>query len=133
MKAQPIIFFDGVCNLCNASVQFVIDRDKENYFKFTALQSDYAKEVLSNFDFNSSALNSILLLEDGKIYTKSSSVLRIVKKLNGFWPLLYSFYIVPKFLRDWVYDIIAKNRYKWCGKQENCRVPTPELKTKSYS
>lgn len=133
MKAQPIIFFDGVCNLCNASVQFVIDRDKENYFKFTALQSDYAKEVLSNFDFNSSALNSILLLEDGKIYTKSSSVLRIVKKLNGFWPLLYSFYIVPKFLRDWVYDIIAKNRYKWWGKQENCRVPTPELKTKFYS
>lgn len=133
MKAQPVIFFDGVCNLCNASVQFVIEHDKENYFKFSALQGDYAKKVLPKFDINPGSLNSTLLLEDGKLYTKSSSALRVAKKLNGFWPLLYGFNIVPKFLRDWVYDVVAKNRYKWWGKQESCWVPSPELKDKFYN
>ncbi|MFC3562545.1 thiol-disulfide oxidoreductase DCC family protein [Pedobacter jamesrossensis] len=133
MKAQPVIFFDGVCNLCNASVQFVIEHDKENYFKFSALQGEYAQEVLPKFNVNLQNLNSTLLLENGKLYTKSSSALRVAKKLNGLWPLLYSFIIVPKFLRDWGYDIIAKNRYKWWGKQESCWVPTPELKSKFYN
>ena len=133
MKAQPVIFFDGVCNLCNASVQFVIEHDKENYFKFSALQGDYAKEVLPRFNVNPRGLTSTLLLEDGKLYTKSSSALRVAKKLKGFWPLLYGFNIVPKFIRDWVYDIVAKNRYKWWGKQKNCYVPTPELKNKFYN
>lgn len=132
MKAQPVIFFDGVCNLCNASVQFVIEHDQENYFKFSALQGDYAKAVLPKFNVNPSSLNSTLLLEDGKLYTKSSSALRVAKKLNGIWPLLYGFIIVPKFIRDWVYDLVAKNRYKWWGKQETCWLPTPALKNKFY-
>ena len=132
MKAQPVIFFDGVCNLCNASVQFVIEHDQENYLKFSALQGDYAKAVLPKFNVTPSSLNSTLLLEDGKLYTKSSSALRVARKLNGFWPLLYGFIIVPKFIRDWVYDLVAKNRYKWWGKQETCWVPTPALKNKFY-
>ena len=132
MKAQPVIFFDGVCNLCNASVQFVIEHDQENYFKFSALQGDYAKGVLPKFNVNPSSLNSTLLLEDGKLYTKSSSALRVAKKLKGIWPLLYGFIIFPKFIRDWVYDLVAKNRYKWWGKQETCWVPTPALKNKFY-
>ncbi|UKT62450.1 thiol-disulfide oxidoreductase DCC family protein [Pedobacter mucosus] len=129
---KPVIFFDGVCNLCNASVQFTIEHDKQDHFKFTALQGDYAKKVLPKFNVDPNTLNSILLLENNKLYTKSSAVLRIARKLNGLLPLLYGFIIIPKFIRDWVYNIIAKNRYKWWGKQTSCWVPTPELKNKFY-
>ncbi|ARS40829.1 thiol-disulfide oxidoreductase [Sphingobacteriaceae bacterium GW460-11-11-14-LB5] len=130
MIQQPIIFFDGVCNLCNASVQFVIAHDKKDQFKFTALQGDYAKEVLSKFNDDPQQLNTILLLQEGRLYTKSSAALRVAGKLNGLIPLLYVFLLVPKFIRDWFYDIIAKNRYQWWGRQESCWVPTPELKSK---
>jgi len=129
---QPVIFFDGVCNLCNASVQFVIEHDVKNKFHFSALQGDYAKEILAKFSVNPEKLNTILLLEGDKVYTKSSAALRIAKKLNGFIPVLSVFLIVPKFIRDWFYDIIAKNRYRWWGKEESCWVPTPELKSKFY-
>ena len=132
MNAQPVIFFDGVCNLCNASVQFTLERDKHKYFQFTALQGNYAKEHLPQSITNSNQLNSIVLLDHGKVYQKSSAALRIAKKLSGFWPLMYGFIIVPKFIRDWVYDIIAKNRYKWWGKQESCWMPTPDLKSRFY-
>lgn len=130
MIQQPVIFFDGVCNLCNASVQFVIAHDKKDQFKFTALQGGYAKEMLPKFNADSEKLNTILLLEDGKLYTKSSAALRVARKLNGLIPLLYVFLLVPKFIRDWIYDIIAKNRYRCWGRQESCWVPTPELKNK---
>ena len=133
MLNKPVIFFDGICNLCNASVQFVIEHDKNSQFMFTALQGAYAKETLPTLNADSQKLNTILLLEDGKLYTKSSAALRVAKKLNGLLPLLYVFIIVPKFIRDWFYDIIAKNRYKWWGKQESCWVPTAELKSKFYS
>ena len=125
---ERVIFFDGVCNLCNASVQFAIERDKKNLFKFTALQGEYAKAVLPKFNVDLSQLNSIILLEDGQLYTKSTAALKIARKLNGLWPALYVFILVPKFIRDWFYDIIAKNRYKWWGRQESCWIPTPELK-----
>ncbi len=130
MIGQPVIFFDGVCNLCNASVQFVIAHDKKDQFKFTALQGDYAKEVLSKFNADPQQLNTILLLQEGRLYTKSSAALRVAGKLNGLIPLLYVFLLIPKFIRDWFYDIIAKNRYQWWGRQESCWVPTPELKNK---
>lgn len=125
---ERVIFFDGICNLCNASVQFAIERDKKNLFKFTALQGEYAKAVLPKFNVDLSQLNSIILLEDGQLYTKSTAALKIARKLNGLWPALYVFILVPKFIRDWFYDIIAKNRYKWWGRQESCWLPTPELK-----
>jgi len=125
---ERVIFFDGICNLCNASVQFAIERDKKNLFKFTALQGEYAKAVLPKFNVDLSQLNSIILLEDGQLYTKSTAALKIARKLNGLWPTLYVFILVPKFIRDWFYDIIAKNRYKWWGRQESCWLPTPELK-----
>ncbi|MBO9675030.1 MAG: DUF393 domain-containing protein [Sphingobacteriaceae bacterium] len=132
MTRQPVIFFDGVCNLCNSSVQFVIAHEKKDQFKFTPLQGDYAREMLPKFNVDTEKLNTILLLEDGKLYTKSSAALRIARKLDGLIPLLYAFLIVPKFIRDWFYDMIAKNRYKWWGKQESCWLPTPELKSKFY-
>lgn len=132
MLNKPIIFFDGVCNLCNASVQFVIAHDKKDQFGFTAIQGELAKDVLPKFNVDQTQLSTVLLLEEGKLYTKSSAALRIAKKLDGAWPLLYGFIIIPKFIRDWFYDIIAKNRYKWWGKQESCWVPTPQLKSKFY-
>lgn len=132
MLNKPIIFFDGVCNLCNASVQFVIAHDNKDQFGFTAIQGELAKNVLPKFNVDQTQLSTVLLLEDGKLYTKSSAALRIAKKLDGAWPLLYGFIIIPKFIRDWFYNIIAKNRYKWWGREESCWIPTPALKSKFY-
>ena len=130
MSHKPVIFFDGICNLCNAAVQFTIKHDKKGFFRFTALQGEYAQSALPKFKVDLKSMNSILLLENDQLYTKSSAALRIAKRLNGLWPLLYGFIIVPKFIRDYFYDVIAKNRYKWWGRQESCWVPTPELKSK---
>ncbi|MCX2574603.1 thiol-disulfide oxidoreductase DCC family protein [Pedobacter sandarakinus] len=125
---QPVIFFDGICNLCNASVQFAIKHDKKKVFKFSALQGDYAKEILPNFGVRSNEINSIVLISDNCLYTKSSAALRVAKKLDGVWPILWVLLVIPKFVRDWFYDIIAMNRYRWWGKQESCWLPTPDLK-----
>ncbi|WP_231427945.1 MULTISPECIES: thiol-disulfide oxidoreductase DCC family protein [Pedobacter] len=132
IKKNPVIFFDGICNLCNASVQFAIERDKNNVFRFTALQGEFAKINLPKFNVDLNKIDSIVLLENDRLYTKSSAVLRIAKKLNGLWPMLYGFIILPKFICDWVYDCVSKNRYKWWGKQESCWVSTLELKEKFY-
>lgn len=129
-KKDKIILFDGVCNLCNGAVTFIIKRDKNNLFKFATLQSEIAEELLIAKLSDKELLDSIVLIENGKQYTKSSAALRIAKNLSGAYPLLYIFMVIPKFLRDWVYSIIAKNRYKWFGKKDACMIPTPELKKK---
>jgi predicted DCC family thiol-disulfide oxidoreductase YuxK len=126
----PVIFFDGLCNLCNGAVQFTIKRDKQNLFRFASLHSDFAKEKLTPFNIAPENLDSFILLENDKVYLRSTAALRVAKKLNGLWPLLYAFIIVPPFIRDAIYNYIAKNRYKWFGKQESCWVPTPELKSR---
>lgn len=125
---MSIIFFDGVCNLCNGAVNFVIDRDPKGKFKLAPLQSAIAADYLKKEQLDN--LNSIALFEDGIIYQKSTAALKIAKKLRGAWPLLYTFIIIPPFIRDFVYDFIAKNRYKWFGKQETCRLPTPDIKAR---
>ncbi|MET4081619.1 putative DCC family thiol-disulfide oxidoreductase YuxK [Pedobacter sp. UYP30] len=130
MAEQAIIFFDGVCNLCNGWVQFVLARDEKKYFKFATLQSDFAKNELSRFEVDLDALKSVLLLEDGKLYSKSTAALRITRHLGSGWPILYGFLVVPKFIRNGVYNVVARNRYKWFGKQESCWIPTPELKSR---
>ena len=127
---SPVIFFDGFCNLCNGAVQFTIERDRENIFRFSSLQSDYADKKLAPFQIDPKQFNSFLLLENGIVYQKSTAALRVAKQLGGLWPVLYGFIIVPSFIRDGIYSYIAKNRYKWFGKQESCWVPTPELKEK---
>ncbi|WP_421764756.1 thiol-disulfide oxidoreductase DCC family protein [Ekhidna sp.] len=127
---KPVIFFDGVCNLCNTSIQFIIKRDKKNRFLFSSLQSDYAKESLPNTLTEDQDLQSIILKKGNAITTKSSAVLIIAKSLSGGWPILYAFTIIPKFIRDWFYDIIARNRYKWFGKKDHCMIPSPELKSR---
>ena len=130
MSDFSIILFDGICNLCNSSVNFIIDHDKKNEFRFASLQSEAGQDLLKKFHRNVNDFDSIILVENGEHYERSSAVLKIVKKFPGLWKLLYLFIIVPKPLRDFVYDIIADNRYKWFGKTECCRVPTPELKEK---
>lgn len=127
-KEYDILLFDGVCNLCNSSVNFIIDRDPKKHFKFAALQSEFGQAKLKELGFSQEEFDSLVLLSNGKVYRKSSAALRIAKKLKGLWPLLYIFIIIPPFIRHGVYDIIGKNRYKWFGKQDSCRMPTPELK-----
>jgi predicted DCC family thiol-disulfide oxidoreductase YuxK len=130
MQFSNIILFDGVCNLCNSSVQFVIRHDKGAKFKFASLQSEFGQKILREEQLPVDDLRSFILIENGKVYTRSTAALRVAKKLGGAWPLLYGFIIVPRFIRDAVYDLIARNRYKWFGKQEACWVPTPELKNR---
>lgn len=130
IQQHKIILFDGVCNLCNNTINFIIRHDTKNVFKFATLQSDTAKELLNAFPSGENRLDSIVLLENGKKYTQSSAALRIAKNLSGSYSFLYGFMIIPKFIRDWVYSLIAKNRYKWFGKKHECMIPTPELKKK---
>ncbi|UCD59912.1 MAG: thiol-disulfide oxidoreductase DCC family protein [Flavobacteriaceae bacterium] len=128
---EKIILFDGVCNLCNRAVQFIIKRDKKNLYKFAALQSDVATLLLKERGIDSSKIDSIILIDPNTAYyIKSSAALEIGKTFGGGWRLLGIFEWVPRPLRDWVYDLIAKNRYSWFGKQNECMIPTPELKAK---
>ncbi|PVW15613.1 thiol-disulfide oxidoreductase DCC family protein [Marixanthomonas spongiae] len=127
---HKIILFDGVCNLCNSSVIFAIKRDKNDVFRFAALQSEIGEELTSKLNIDTSKTDSIILIDGDAHYEKSSAALCIAKHLSGGWPLLYAFIIIPKFIRDSVYNFIAKNRYKWYGKKESCMIPTPELQAK---
>lgn len=125
---KPIILFDGVCNLCNASVQFIIKRDSKKIFLFSSLQSDASQDILLQYNLEKLDFDTIILLDNGIIYDKSTAILKIIRKLSGFYKLGYIFIIVPKFIRDYVYKIISKNRYKWFGKRDACMIPTEELK-----
>lgn len=127
---NPVLLFDGVCNLCNASVQFIIRRDKNALFRFAPLQSEFGRMICENNGLNLGEIETVILLSGGKIYTKSAAGLHIVKKLDGLWPLLYFFIIIPAFLRDPVYDFIARSRYKWFGKRDSCMIPDPELRSR---
>ena len=127
---KSIILFDGVCNFCNTSVNFIIDRDYKNRFKFAALQSDAGRKLLKQFKLDTENLKTIILIESGKYYTKTTAALRIAKHLKGFWKLTYVFLIIPPFIRNIVYNIIVKYRYKWFGKKDACRIPSLEEKEK---
>jgi predicted DCC family thiol-disulfide oxidoreductase YuxK len=128
MTDKPVIFFDGICNLCNGFVRFIIKHDKYAKFRFAALQSDFAKQELLTKVISVEELSSVILLTEKGVFTKSTAALKIASQLNGFWKTAYIFIIIPKFIRDFVYDIIAKNRYKWFGKDDHCMLPTQELK-----
>jgi predicted DCC family thiol-disulfide oxidoreductase YuxK len=108
----------------------VIDRDKKDIFRFAALQSEEGKVALQMINQPADYIDSIVLIRNGKLYKKSKAALLVSQKLNGLWPILSIFLIIPNFLSDWVYDMIARNRYKWFGKKEECRIPTPELRSK---
>lgn len=125
---SPVLLFDGVCNLCNSLVQFVIQRDLKGTFLFASLQSEAGQRLLRQFDLPTTDYNTFVLVHRNHCYTKSTAALHVFKGLGRLWPLLYGFIIVPKPVRDVVYDWIARNRYKWFGKKDQCMVPTPELK-----
>ena len=126
-----IVLFDGVCNFCNASVNFIIDRDTNNKFKFAALQSDTGKQLLLQHGVtDTKTLDSVVLIKNNRVYKKSAAALEIARELNGLWPSLYVFKLLPAFILDTLYDVLAQNRYRLFGKADACRIPTPFLKQK---
>ncbi|WP_053969934.1 thiol-disulfide oxidoreductase DCC family protein [Mangrovimonas sp. ST2L15] len=128
---KELILFDGVCNLCDSSIQFIIKHDKHNTFLFTPLQSELSQSIIEQFGIDTQKIDSIILFRKNEgVFYKSTAALKIASKLKFPINILASFIILPKFIRDTVYDFIAKNRYTWFGKKESCMIPTPELKAK---
>ncbi len=131
LKNKQLVLFDGVCNFCSASVLKIIKKDTQNLFVFASLQSEIGKEIIHHFKIDTKKTDSIILVTSkNNYYSKSSAALKIAKHFGGFWMLFQIFWIFPKAFRDFFYDYIAKNRYKWFGKKESCMLPTPELKSK---
>ncbi len=130
MDQQTIILFDGICNFCNSSVTFIIKRNIKTPIHFAALQSEVGQRLLREYKLPVKEMESIVFIEQGKAYMQSTAALCICRYLRGLWPLCYGFIIIPKFVRDAVYNWIAKNRYKWFGVRQECMIPTPEMKTR---
>lgn len=130
-KGKKIILFDGICNLCESAVQYVIQHDKKDSFRFAALESDIGQKIIKYIGIDQTNIDSIILYEPGiAYYYKSSAAIEIAKDFGGLFHLGTVFKIIPASIRNWVYDYIARNRYKWYGKKESCMIPTPELKEK---
>ena len=127
---SAVVLFDGVCNFCNGAVNFVIARDRNAYFKFAPLQSDVGVERQREYGIDMKKTDSIILVEDGKVFLHSTAALKIAWHLNGLWPVFYVFIIVPRPLRDWAYKLFAKYRYKLFGKQDACMIPTPDVRAR---
>lgn len=127
---HPTILFDGVCNLCNGSVQFILKRDPESRFRFASLQSEAGRRLVAENGLDPDVLSSVILIEDGKVYRESTAALRIARHLSGAWKLLRVLVLIPRPIRDAAYRLIARNRYRWFGKSETCWLPTPELRAR---
>lgn len=127
---ERIILFDGVCNLCAWSVQFIIRRDPRGQFRFAALQSAAGQRLLAERGLAGPDLDSVVLIEGPRAYTRSGAALRIARRLTGLWPALAALLLVPRPLRDWAYSVVARNRYRWFGQQSECMLPTPELRAR---
>ncbi len=128
MSKQSVILFDGVCNLCNRSAQYIAKHDPDGYFRFAWLQSETGKQLLKKYGLAENEMDSFILIEDDKIFTRSTAGLKVARKLKGIIKLLYGFIIVPAFIRDSIYMLISRKRYKWFGKKEECEIPTALLK-----
>ena len=127
---KTVVLFDGVCNLCNSLVIFLIKRDRKKALMFTALQSKVGQSILKSNQLKTDNFDSFVLYKNGKIYQKSGAGIRVLGSLGGFWTLMYIFLTVPSPIRNWVYSLIANNRYKWWGQKDACMIPTPELKSR---
>ena len=130
MHTQPVILFDGVCNFCNSAVNFSLKRNSKADIFFTPMQSEAGQKLLGQHNLPPDDMKSFVFIENNTVYNRSTAALKVCKHLRGLWPLCYGFIIVPKFIRDGIYNWIAKNRYKWFGKKETCMIPTPEVKTR---
>lgn len=124
---KPVVLFDGVCNMCSFIVVFAIKRDPAGALLFAPLQSEAGQTLLRKFNIPTDNWSSFVLVEGDRYFSKSTAALRLVKRLTGLWPFLYVFIIVPKPIRDFVYDFVARNRYKWFGRKNQCMVPTPDI------
>ena len=130
-KDKKIVLFDGVCNLCNSAVTFIIEHDKKDVFRFASLQSEIGRKLVEERGMDPEELDSIVLIDPGvAYYRKSTAALEISSELSGGYSLLKNFLFIPESLRDGIYNFVANNRYKWYGKKESCMIPTPELKSK---
>jgi predicted DCC family thiol-disulfide oxidoreductase YuxK len=125
--AGQLILFDGVCNLCNKAVQIVLKNDAKKHFQFATLQSDTGRRILEQQHIRPENPESFLLVKEGKVYQRSTAALKVARNLKGVWKLLYPLILIPAFIRDPVYDFIARNRYKWFGKNDACWLPKPEF------
>ena len=125
---SPVLLFDGVCNLCNASVQWILKRDRKGIFKFAALQSDTGQVLLQQFGFSEKNFDTVILVDGPRIFTRSDAALEIVRRIGGWWAFLTVFKIIPRPVRNAIYDWVARNRYRWFGKTEACMLPRPEWK-----
>lgn len=123
-----IVIFDGVCNLCNRFVNFILRKDRKKRFKFSALQSSTGQKLLKDYKLDFSTIDTVIYIKNLKVFTKSSAALHILKDIGGFWKILFVFIIVPKFIRDYCYTFIARNRYRWFGKLDSCMIPTEKDK-----
>ena len=130
--SPPVVLFDGVCKLCNGSVNFILRRDRKARLKLAPLQSDYARAVLKKNGKNPDEIDSMMLLEGERLTEKSTAVIRISKYLGGAWPLCMIALVIPPFIRDFIYNIIVKNRTRWFGKYETCRLPDAEFEDRFY-
>lgn len=128
---NPIILFDGVCNFCHSSVNFVIKHDPQSYFKFAPIQSEIGQNLIQKFGLNE--VDSIILIQDEKAFTHSTAALKFIKHLDGFWSWFYIFILVPRPVRDFFYRLFAKNRYRIFGKKDVCMIPTPEIRQRFLS
>lgn len=124
---NPVILFDGDCNFCDASVQFIINRDPKGIFHFASLQSEAGQELLQKHNVPAD-IDSMILIENEKVFYKSSAALRICRHLQGAWKLLYALIVIPSPIRNVVYDVVARNRYKWFGQKESCMLPPPSIR-----
>lgn len=130
-KDKKLILFDGVCNLCDVTVQFIIKHDKQDVFRFVALQSELGQEIVKYIGVDTSKTDSIILYEPGRAYYyKAEAAIRIAKELGGIYSLVGIFSVLPNWFSNKIYDYVARNRYKWYGKKEQCMIPTPEMKAK---
>ena len=130
VSSSPIILFDGICNLCNRSVQFIIKHDKEKVYRFAAFQSKAGQKLLQQYNLPLKQFSSFLLIENNKAYSQSTAALKVAKNLSGLVKLAVVFNIVPAGIRNIVYNFVARNRYQWFGKKESCMVPTQDLKAR---
>jgi predicted DCC family thiol-disulfide oxidoreductase YuxK len=129
-ESESVVLFDGVCNLCNGIVNFLIDADHQKRLKFASLQSETGQLILMRFGMDTADFDTFVFYSKGRTYTRSRAALEVARELGGMWQLAYAAIIIPPLLRDGIYRWIAANRYRWFGKRDTCRMPTPELKTR---
>jgi predicted DCC family thiol-disulfide oxidoreductase YuxK len=127
---EPVILFDGVCNFCNGAINFLIRQDRKGLFRFAPLQSAAAHSLLEQYQIPKKEFQSFVLIQSGQVYQKSTAALKVLNRLPWYWKALQVLWLIPKSLRDAIYDFIARNRYKWFGRKEECMVPTVEMRNR---